>query len=185
MIDKIATFKELLLKWQQKINLISSETIPQIQERHVEDSLVLVPYIEKNKIIVDLGSGAGFPGIILGIHGYAINLIESDYRKCSFLKEAARILNLQNVTVHNCRIEDYKGLVPDIVTSRALASLDKLLHLSQIVSRETISECLFHKGENFQTEIDEAKKNWIFDKEVFSNPKGGVILRIRKTQPAK
>ena len=185
MIDKIEIFKELLLKWQQKINLISPETISQIQERHVEDSLALISYIEKNKVIVDLGSGAGFPGIILGIHGYVVNLIESDYRKCSFLKEAVRVLNLQNTSVHNCRIENYKGPTPDIITSRALASLDKLLHFSQIVSRETISECLFHKGENFQIEIDEAKKNWIFDKEVFSNPKGGVILRIRKTQPAK
>ena len=80
--------------------------------------------------------------------------------------------------VHNCRIEDYLGPTPQIITSRALASLEKLLEFLKIVSRETICAGFFHKGEKWEQEIQEAEKKWFFDKEVFTNPIGGVILKI-------
>ncbi len=181
-IQKTEIYKELLLKWQKKINLISPETIPNIQERHVEDSKTLLNIIPNNATIVDIGSGAGFPGIILGIYGYTVNLVDSDYRKCAFLTEAVRVLDLKNACIHNCRIEEYRGPTPNIITSRALAPLHKLLDFLKIVSRETICAGFFHKGEKWEDEIKEAEKKWFFDKEVFTNPIGGVILKIENVR---
>ena len=183
--EQIDHYISLLLKWQKHINLISPETIDIIQERHVNDSKALLSLIPMDKKILDIGSGGGFPGMILGIYGYKINLLDSDYRKCIFLKEVARSLNLTHVTVHNCRIEEYSGDMPDIITSRALASVGKLLSFLTIVSRETELEGFFHKGEKWEEEIKDAEKKWIFDKEVFSNPNGGVILRIRNVSHIK
>lgn len=180
--QKTQTYKELLLKWQKKINLISPETIPYIQERHINDSETLVNIIPQDTTIVDIGSGAGFPGIILSIHGYKVNLVDSDYRKCAFLKEAVRVLELKSTNIYNCRIEDYDGETPNIITSRALAPLHKLLDFLKIVSRETFCTGFFHKGEKWEEEIIEAEKKWIFDKEVFTNPIGGVILKIENVK---
>ncbi len=176
--EQINEYTDLLLKWQKRINLISPETIHSIQERHINDSKALLNLLPQDKKILDIGSGGGFPGIILGIYGYQIDLLDSDYRKCSFLKEVVRILKLTNVNVYNCRIEEYSGDVPSIVTSRALASVDKLLGFLTIVSRETGVQGFFHKGEKWEQEIQDAEKKWIFDKEVFANPNGGVILRV-------
>lgn len=181
--QKTEIFKELLLKWQKKINLISPETIPCIQERHIDDSKSLLSVLPNGGVtIVDIGSGAGFPGIILGIYGYTVHLVDSDYRKCAFLNEAVRLLELKNTFIHNCRIDDYRGPTPNIVTSRALAPLHKLLDFLKIVSRETICSGFFHKGEKWEDEIKEAEKKWIFDKEVFTNPVGGVILKIENVR---
>lgn len=176
--DKIGTYVETLIKWQKKLNLISPDTVLNIKERHIDDSKTLLDLVPKDKLILDIGSGAGFPGMILGIYGYTIHLLDSDYRKCSFLKEVIRILNLSHVTVHNCRIEDYIGPLPEILTSRALAPLDKLLDFFKIVSRETSCTGFFHKGTKWKEEICQAEKKWIFDKEVFSNANGSVILKV-------
>jgi 16S rRNA (guanine527-N7)-methyltransferase len=176
--EKIKIYIDMLLKWQKRLNLISPDTIATIEQRHVEDSKVLLDLIPKEKVILDIGSGGGFPGIILGIYDYKISLLDSDYRKCAFLKEVVRELKLKETRVFNCRIEDYDGAIPDVITSRALASLDKLLDFLILVSRETNVVGFFHKGIKWEEEIKQAEKKWIFDKEVFSNPNGGVILKV-------
>ena len=178
--ELLSIYYELLLKWQKKINLIGPDTIPDIWNRHFLDSLQLVKYIDdKKKVIADLGSGAGFPGMVLAICGYEnIHLIESDSRKIAFLREVARVTNTK-ISIHNKRIEDFKIDNIDIFVSRALAPLDKLFHLiSKSVSHETI--CFFHKGKNYSNENQDALLNWRYDIDV--NPSivdsQSVILKI-------
>jgi len=178
--EKLSAYHDLLLKWQSKINLISNDTIKDVWRRHFLDSLQLLPYIDnKEKTIVDLGSGAGFPAMALAVAGFQnVRLVESDIRKSAFLREVVRITETK-ATIHNCRIEDVKIEKIDIVTSRACASLDKLLHLIyDKISHETI--CLFHKGKNYSMEFEEASKNWQYD--ISATPSivdsEGVIVKI-------
>jgi 16S rRNA (guanine527-N7)-methyltransferase len=178
--DKLSAYHDLLLKWQSKINLISNDTIKDVWRRHFLDSLQLLSYIDnKEKAIVDLGSGAGFPAMALAIAGFQnVHLVESDIRKSAFLREVARITETK-ATIHNCRIEEIKIEKIDIVTSRACASLDKLLHLVyDKISHETI--CLFHKGKNYSMECEEASKNWQYDISVTPSivDSEGVIVKI-------
>ncbi len=178
--DRLSVYCELLLKWQSKINLISNDTIGNIWQRHILDSLQVVKYIPPNfRNIIDIGSGAGFPGMALAIYGIRnIHLIESDGKKTSFLKEAARITKTE-ITVYNDRAENAVIDNCDIILSRATSNLNQLLNLAyKNVSRETI--CLFHKGKNYSNELEEAKKYWSFDQEIFPSisDSGGVILKL-------
>jgi 16S rRNA (guanine527-N7)-methyltransferase len=182
--ERFSVYHDLLLKWQSKINLISNDTIADIWQRHFLDSLQLLPYIEnKNKVIVDLGSGAGFPAMVLAVAGYQnVHLVESDKRKAAFLREVARVTDAK-VSIHNCRIEEIELPKVDIFTSRACAPLDKLLNLiANKVPRETI--CLFHKGKNYSIEHDEASLNWQYD--MMATPSiadsQGVIMKISNLQ---
>ena len=177
---KLSLYHDLLIKWQSKINLISNDTIKDAWHRHFLDSLQLVPYIEdNNQTIVDLGSGAGFPAMVLAVVGYQnVHLVESDTRKVAFLREVARITGAK-VTIHNCRIEDAELPKIDVITARACASLDKLLRLiAKNVSRETVF--LFHKGKNYNTELEEASVNWQYVVSVTPSivDLQGVILKI-------
>ena len=163
---KLKLYHDLLLKWQNTINLIGKDTIGDSWNRHFLDSLQIIKLLpDNNKTIVDLGSGAGFPGMILAIMGFThVHLIESDSRKCAFLKEVARITETK-ISIHNTRIENNTVENIDIFVSRACASLDNLLHLcKKNISRETI--CLFHKGKNYSNENTDARINWNYDIEV-------------------
>lgn len=156
---KLKQFSEFVLKWQKSVNLISPKTVPEIWERHIVDSAQLYPYIPvETKTLVDMGSGAGFPGIVLALlnqenkgpvhHFY---LIESDTKKSIFLKEAARLFGLP-VTVINDRIEKVQIEQVDVVTARALKDVNELLSLGQgFITPETT--CLFLKGEKVDEEI--------------------------------
>src|SRR4051794_13442662 len=129
-------FVEFLLPWTQKTNLIARSTIPTIWTRHIADSLQLLALAPHAKRWVDLGSGAGFPGIVIacalaGQPGAAVHLVESNGKKANFLRETANHLQLPAV-VDAVRIEDFvknSDLRPDVVTARALAPLDRLLAL--------------------------------------------------------
>ncbi len=176
----LSIYYELLLKWQKTINLVGPDTLSDCWNRHFLDSLQLVKYIEdKEKIIVDLGSGAGFPGMALAIYGYNnVHLIESDSRKIAFLKEVARLTKTK-ISIHHERIENCKIDNINIFVSRACAPLEKLFHLiSKSVSHETT--CLFHKGKNYSNENQDALLNWQYDIDV--NPSiadsQSVILKI-------
>ena len=132
-IEKLKTFQNMVLEWNKKINLISKASEQNIWERHIIDSLQLYPLIEeKDKVLYDFGSGAGFPAIVLAIlseqfyPNLNITLIESIGKKVLFLENVKKSLNL-NITILKDRIENLNLLKPDIITSRALASLDKLL----------------------------------------------------------
>ena len=177
-------FSNLVLKWQKSVNLISPSTIGQIWERHILDSAQLYPYIPSGaKILVDIGSGAGFPGIIIAILNKYLNgnlekiiLVESDKKKCIFLMESVRILDLQ-VEIINDRVEKIDNISCDVLTARALADVATLLKWSEkIVSRETI--CLFLKGVSVKSELTGLSDQ--FDVQLFPSKidPSGFILKI-------
>jgi 16S rRNA (guanine527-N7)-methyltransferase len=177
--EKLMEYIKLLLKWNNTINLISSNTINEVVHRHIIDSLQLLKFIENKDIkIVDLGSGAGFPAIVLSIAGIRkVTLIESNSRKVSFLLQAAK-LSQGDVEIVNDRIEDVVGLRCDIVTSRAFASIDKIFALSQ--GLEVSNKYLLHKGEKYQEEVFKAEKHWLFNIKVHDSITSdyGKILEI-------
>jgi 16S rRNA (guanine527-N7)-methyltransferase len=157
---RLAAYVNLLLHWNSRINLIGRGTVADIWRRHVVDSAQLLPLLPSGaRTLVDLGSGAGFPGLVLAILGAPeVHLIDSDQRKCAFLREAARVA-AASVTVHARRIEEVQGFTADIITARALAPLSSLLeHAEKFLGAN--STCLFLKGRSAAEELTEAAKLW-------------------------
>ena len=159
----IEKYIEILTIWQKHVNLISINTLKNVRERHILDSAQLFDIIpEQTKILMDVGSGGGFPGIVLGIlnknAGFPIQkiyLVESDIKKATFLQEVNRQLKL-NINVLNERIEKIKDVIPDVITARAFAELGQILTFCrQIVSRETI--LILPKGKSVDEEIKNNK----------------------------
>jgi len=177
--ERIKAYSKLLLKWNGTINLISPNTIQEVLERHINDSLQLLSYIPSRDIsIIDLGSGGGLPGIILSLAGVKkMTLIESDSRKAAFLLQAAKISG-EEVIVINDRLENIADLECDIVTSRAFAELNKIFYLSRHIKIK--DKYLLHKGKKYQEEILAAKKHWLFDNKVHDSitSDSGKILEI-------
>ena len=157
---KFEIFIEVLLKWQKSVNLISNSTINTIWKRHFLDSAQLYTYSQDIKgNILDIGSGAGFPGMILAMMGNNnVNLIESDQKKCIFMREVARLTNTK-VKIYNCRIEDLDYMKPELIISRALAPLSKLIeyvdnHMNKNIEENKVTpKLLFLKGKNYNNEI--------------------------------
>ena len=185
----LEAFAALVGKWTPKINLIARSTVDTIWERHVADSVQLYRFAPESFFKwVDIGSGGGFPGIVMAILGKARHpkahfvLIESDQRKATFLRSAARTLSLP-VDVLAQRAEKTAPLDADVVSARALAPLSGLLPLAQRhLSPEGVA--LFHKGRQAQQEVAEARKNWSFaleDHPSFTDPDARIlaIQRIR------
>lgn len=183
---KMEIYHQLLIRWQQKINLVSPKTLDNAWERHFLDSAQLFPLLSHPEHpIFDLGSGAGFPGLILSIMGAKqINLIESDQRKCVFLSEVIRQTQ-STAKIINQRIESLENrFIANTVTSRACASLDSLLNYAYPLLRPE-GECLFLKGRGVESEIAEAQKRWMFHVEQHPSitEAEGYILRIRGLTP--
>ena len=126
--DRLSHYVALLEKWQKSINLISSKTLPEIWERHILDSAQLLTYLPKEPVkILDLGSGAGLPAVILAIlTDHKIEMVESDARKCAFMQTALRETGAKAV-IHNERLEGLPFLDADIISARAFAPLDRML----------------------------------------------------------
>ncbi len=162
-----------LAKWQKTINLVATKSLDEAWVRHVADGLQILDIAPASaKTFVDLGSGAGFPGLVLaaalaerpGAHVY---LIESDQRKCAFLREAARAMQV-DVTIRNERIETALAgweLSTDIVTARALAPMKKLLELAYPLLKAGTTG-IFPKGQDVELELTEATKCWSFSSEM-------------------
>ena len=191
IMEKLKLYESLLHKWQKAINLVSPGTLDNTWNRHFEDSLQLLPVIlnageeskypsgttlsqeGKNSLtLFDLGSGGGFPGMVLAMARPDINvhLIESDSKKCSFLKTVSRE-SLTPVTVHNARIESVETeSVPDLITARALASLDKLLDWCLPWAKKNPDLIMvFLKGEKTAEEIAEAELKHSFDYKIYDS----------------
>ena len=153
--SKLSAYVDLLQHWQNSINLIGSATIDEIEQRHIVDSLQLLQYLPTRcRLIIDMGSGAGFPGLVLAIASDSkVILIEADQRKSVFLNTVRRKLRLDNVEVINTRIEAAGSLKADCITARALAPLDKLLEYTRMVSAGSAVRCLFHKGRLWKSEV--------------------------------
>jgi 16S rRNA (guanine527-N7)-methyltransferase len=157
--ERLATYLDLLAKWNAKINLVGPNTLDDPWRRHILDSAQLKKHIPDQAVLVDLGSGAGLPGMILAILGLAqAHLIESDARKCAFLREAARITETP-VTIHNTRIEAAPVIAADVVTARALASLDVLIPMA-VRFLKPGGRAVFLKGARWAEELTDAQKSW-------------------------
>jgi 16S rRNA (guanine527-N7)-methyltransferase len=123
---EIDQYVESLKKWNSVINLVSAKSLENVYERHVKDSLQLLNYLDPRDLVVDVGSGAGLPGIILSIGGILrMVLIEADTKKCSFLWNAADF-SKNEIVIANQRVEDCKELSCDVLTCRAFTSISKL-----------------------------------------------------------
>lgn len=188
-LEKLELYERLLIQWQKAVNLVAPATIPQIWQRHFADSAQLLTFAPEAKIWVDLGSGGGFPALVIAImlanqKECCVHLIESNARKCAFLSEVARQTGAP-ARVHNLRIADAAlgGRVPPagIVSARALAPLDALLELA-LPFFGNASTALFLKGREAASEIAEARKRWVFDLKIHPSISDtqGQILEIGK-----
>ena len=180
-VDKLKCYERLLREWNEKFNLIAPSTVPQIWERHFRDSAQLFPLLPPSaQRLVDMGSGAGFPALVLAIMGAPdVHVIESTGKKARFLETVAKELDLP-VTVHNERIEAVRGLKADVVTARALTALPDLLSLAKpFMGAHSVA--LFLKGEKAEGELTQAHKYWTFNctKTPSVTSPSGVILQIR------
>ena len=180
-IERLETYLRLLKRWQRRINLVSAQSLTDPWRRHFLDSAQLIPVLPSvTRSVVDLGSGAGFPGLVLGILGVEnVHLVESDGRKCEFLKEVIRETGV-SVVIHSCRIESLVPWPADVVMARALAPLTSLLSMA-LPFLDLGAAGLFLKGKDVLEELTEAEKSWKMTIERFpsqSDP-NGAILRLR------
>ncbi len=194
-LTALADYLALLTKWQARINLVSSASLKDAWSRHVVDSAQLWPLLpqrphESARVITDLGAGAGFPGLVLAVlaretGAFKVHLIESDGRKCAFLREAIRATGAP-AEVHNSRIEALAPWPSDVVTARGLAPLKKLLPLAiPFLKPEGIA--LFLKGKSAGTELTAACAWGTFEADVIPSRTGesGKILRLSRLTPAE
>lgn len=169
-IAKLDLYDLLLNKWQASINLVSNSTLKDAQTRHFLDSIQLCQYIpEGAKVLYDIGSGAGFPGLVIGIArpDLSVHLIESDQKKCVFLQTVSRETG-SPVKVHTARAERVALPAPDVVTARALADLSELLALTERwwTSHPEMT-LIFPKGVAAVDEIAKAQKLYRFDHQTY------------------
>jgi 16S rRNA (guanine527-N7)-methyltransferase len=179
-LKKIDEFIELVVEVNAKMNLISKNSVKDIFNRHIVDSIQLKNHIVSRETILDFGSGAGFPGIILSILGYKVTLVESITKKCRFLEMVKEKLGL-DCQIINQRVEDLDVKNIDVITARAVASLNKLLLLIDKNLGDK-ARAVFLKGASYKDEIMEAEKDWQFKYNVYKNEinKEGVILEIKE-----
>jgi 16S rRNA (guanine527-N7)-methyltransferase len=187
-LDRLATYVNLLTDWNERLNLVAPSTILDVWRRHILDSAQLATLIPPEaKTIVDLGSGAGFPGLVLAIMlaqrpGLRVHLVESIQKKCRFL-EAVIAATDAPAEVHATRAEDMR-LKADVVTARAVAPLDRLFPLAHPFFKPgTIA--LFLKGRSLNDELTLATKSWTLSATPIpsrSDP-SGVVLRVTGLTP--
>ena len=182
-LDLFCEYEALLSKWNKKINLVSKNSLFDIWERHFLDSGQIINHVEASgKRWVDLGSGAGFPGLVVALLlrdrkiDCDIILVEKNLKKVFFLKEVVRKLDL-NVKVLNKNIRTIEHLNADILSARAFSELKELIEISYHHRKER-GVCLFLKGENYRHELDKTLNYWFFDYDVvdsYSNSSGNII----------
>jgi 16S rRNA (guanine527-N7)-methyltransferase len=181
-LARLQVYAELLERWSARINLVAPSTLADLWRRHFLDSAQLCPLLPPlARTLIDLGSGAGFPGLVLAIMGVpGVELVESDARKCAFLREAARLTNA-GIHIHNARIDAVPPHAVDVVTARALAPLDRLCQLSQRFVG-SLTACLFPKGKEAAQEVTTARQAWDFDVACHASrtdPRGVVLCLTR------
>jgi 16S rRNA (guanine527-N7)-methyltransferase len=179
---RLEAYAALLARWSARINLVGRDTLSDLWRRHILDSAQLCRHIPNPaRNLIDLGSGAGLPGLVLAILGVpGVELVEADSRKCAFLREAARITEA-DVTIRPCRIQAVPPHPVHIVTARACAPLDRLLDLAHpFLAPDSI--CLFPKGERAEQELTLARKRWTINVSVEQSLSDwrGVILRLQQ-----
>lgn len=184
--ERLRTFVALLTKWTAAINLVSPASLSDVWTRHVEDSAQLLGLVPPDrKLWVDMGAGAGFPGVVIALmtadtaDAVEMVLIESDQRKAAFLSAVSRETGVPMV-VHAERIEHVVPQQADIVSARALAPLSRLCAFAD---RHLAAGgmALFLKGGQYDAEVAEAREVWAFDLEIHSSTTdpAGVVLKLK------
>jgi 16S rRNA (guanine527-N7)-methyltransferase len=176
---RLDRYVALLEEWQAKTNLVSPSTLPNLWTRHIADSLQLLALAPSAKIWADLGSGGGFPGLVLAcamaeVSGAMVHLVERNAKKAAFLREALRVTGSPG-TVHLADIEDNVDSIVgrvDCVTARAVAPLHQLLGFAEPLVRQG-AKALFPKGQDVEAELTEATKYWIIGPHLHSSRTGG------------
>jgi 16S rRNA (guanine527-N7)-methyltransferase len=186
-LERLTLYLELLRRWQPAINLVGPGTLADPWRRHFLDCGQLAAHIPaKAASLVDLGSGAGFPGLVLAILGVrGVDLIESDRRKAQFLREVATATGA-SVRVHAERIERLSAWPVDVITARALAPLPRLLALAErFLTSDSV--CLLLKGRSGAHELTEAQVSWHMEAEVFPSlsEATGMVLQLRGIRRAR
>ncbi|HXI87425.1 MAG TPA: 16S rRNA (guanine(527)-N(7))-methyltransferase RsmG [Parvularculaceae bacterium] len=189
-LERLKAYDAVLLEQSAKHNLVARSTLPDRWRRHYLDSAQLFPLIPASaKSLIDLGAGAGFPGLVLAAMGaerrLEVMLVESTGKKAAFLREAAAVMGLDNVSVIPQRIENLHIPPPDVIVARALAPLAKLLaYAHEIAGQKTL--CLFLKGQDVEAELTEASKSWHTDIVQYpsATSAGSTILAVRHIAPA-
>lgn|SRR5690348_2520415 len=152
-LERLRAYVDLLSAWNRRINLVGSNTIGDVWRRHILDSAQLMPMLpDGTRVVVDIGSGAGLPGLILAILGVPdVHLVESDQRKAAFLREAQRV-TATPVKIHAQRVEQLAPIAADVIVARAVASVDNLL-LMVDKFRKPHTICLFLRGKGIEGEL--------------------------------
>ncbi len=159
-LERLDVFVDMLTKWQRRINLVSKASLVDVWRRHVLDSTQIIDYLPAAPgRVLDFGSGAGFPGLVMAILGVdGVELVESDGRKATFLAEAARLTGV-NVTIHNVRIEVLPPMPADVITARACAPLVGLLAYGERFWAPH-TRFIVPKGVHVDEELTDATKCW-------------------------
>lgn len=189
-LEKLLVYLDLLEKWNPSINLVARSTLADGWDRHIADSAQVLLQEPVGHDWVDLGSGAGFPGLVCAIisaeisPGRRFTLVEADNRKAQFLRTVSRETNTP-ITVKAQRIEVVPPLQADVITARAFAPLDRLL---ESIERHMRPEgvALLLKGRNFQEEIDAALERWSFQTQISrsrTSPEA-VVIKINEVRRA-
>jgi 16S rRNA (guanine527-N7)-methyltransferase len=189
--SRLDAFVDLLLDRQQRMNLIGASTIPTLWTRHIADSLQLLRLAPAARVWADLGSGAGFPGLVIACalankSGAAVHMVESIRKKADFLRDCVNAIDLPGI-VHNQRIEDFtraNTVAFDAVTARALAPLDKLLtYANPLLKKGAVA--LFPKGQDVEAELTLASKSWKIETELVpstTDPRARIVIVRRATR---
>lgn len=180
-LERLKVYVALLERWQPKINLVGPSTLRSVWRRHMFDSAQLHPLLPENcRTLLDMGSGAGFPGLVLAILGVPeVHLVESDTRKCAFLREAVRQVGL-DVSIHAVRLEALRLPSPvHAISARALGPLaDLLAHAERFLGPATV--CVFPKGRNVDVELTATQQSWSMrvERTASRSDPTGQILRL-------
>jgi 16S rRNA (guanine527-N7)-methyltransferase len=190
-LGRLLAFDACFLDWSSRHNLVARSTIEDRWDRHFRDSAQLFAAIPVTaKSLVDLGSGAGFPGLVLAAmvekRGLQVTLVESIGKKAAFLTAAIEAMGIANARVIAARIESLKIKKTDVITARALASLQKLMGYAYEIGGET-ALCIFPKGQDVEVELTAAAKYWHMEVErraSVTSP-GSAILLVTKLRPKR
>jgi 16S rRNA (guanine527-N7)-methyltransferase len=179
-LERLRVYLDVLGRWQDRMNLVAPSTLADPWRRHMLDSAQLLPYIPKGtRRSLDMGSGAGFPGMVLAILGISgMHLVDADSRKCRFLANVSRETNTA-VDIINNRLEALPPMQADVLTARACAPLRKLLKWAQPhLKKGGIG--LFMKGRRYEEELTEAAKEWDiqFERIPSVTDASGMILKV-------
>ena len=183
-LQRLYSYEMMVSRWNSTINLVSKASLKSLWDRHIADSSQIYSCAQPEAgLWLDLGSGGGFPGVVIAIIAKELSpklkivLVESDTRKCVFLRSVIRELGI-GARVENSRIEAFELSNVSFLSARALANMNSLCGFAEkFVSRETI--CFFPKGEFYEKEVAECRKNWNFEHEIVksrTSDKGKIIV---------